>query len=79
MLRVNIVSFNQSEENLRQLITDPLCSVITDGFYVKGQGAPQALWNVSGVAWKNVIREQGVGFLLTAGGFTKAQASQQRV
>jgi N-acyl-D-amino-acid deacylase len=38
---VNIVSFNQSEANLRQLITHPLCSVITDGFYVKGKPHPR--------------------------------------
>jgi dihydroorotase/N-acyl-D-amino-acid deacylase len=38
---VNIVSFNQSEENLRKLITHPLCSVITDGFYVKGKAHPR--------------------------------------
>ncbi|HEX4168791.1 MAG TPA: amidohydrolase family protein, partial [Bryobacteraceae bacterium] len=38
---VNIVSFNQSEENLRRLITHELCSVITDGFYVKGQPHPR--------------------------------------
>jgi dihydroorotase/N-acyl-D-amino-acid deacylase len=38
---VNIVSFNQSEDNLRQLITHPLCSVITDGFYVRGKAHPR--------------------------------------
>jgi len=38
---VNIVSFNQSEENLRQLITHKLCSVITDGFYVRGKAHPR--------------------------------------
>jgi dihydroorotase/N-acyl-D-amino-acid deacylase len=38
---VNIVSFNQSEENLRQLITHELCSVITDGFYVRGKAHPR--------------------------------------
>lgn len=38
---VNIISFNQSEENLRQLLTHPLCSVITDGFYVKGKPHPR--------------------------------------
>jgi dihydroorotase/N-acyl-D-amino-acid deacylase len=38
---VNIVCFNQSEDNLRQLITHPLCSVITDGFYVKGKAHPR--------------------------------------
>ncbi len=38
---VNVVSFNQSEENLRQLVTHPLCSVISDGFYVKGKAHPR--------------------------------------
>jgi dihydroorotase/N-acyl-D-amino-acid deacylase len=38
---VNIISFNQSESNLRQVITHPLCSVITDGFYVKGKPHPR--------------------------------------
>jgi dihydroorotase/N-acyl-D-amino-acid deacylase len=38
---VNIITFNQSEENLRQLITHPLCSVITDGFYVSGKPHPR--------------------------------------
>jgi N-acyl-D-amino-acid deacylase len=38
---VNMITFNQSEENLRQLITHPLCSVITDGFYVKGKPHPR--------------------------------------
>ncbi|HYM09116.1 MAG TPA: D-aminoacylase [Bryobacterales bacterium] len=38
---VNIVSFNQSEENLRKLLTHPLCSVISDGFYVKGKPHPR--------------------------------------
>jgi dihydroorotase/N-acyl-D-amino-acid deacylase len=38
---VNMISFNQSETNLRQLITHDLCSVITDGFYVKGKPHPR--------------------------------------
>jgi dihydroorotase/N-acyl-D-amino-acid deacylase len=38
---VNIISFNQSEGNLQQLITHPLCSVITDGFYVQGKPHPR--------------------------------------
>ena len=38
---VNMITFNQSEENLRQLITHPLCSVISDGFYVKGRPHPR--------------------------------------
>jgi N-acyl-D-amino-acid deacylase len=39
--QVNIVSFNQSESNLRELLTHPLCSVISDGFYVKGRPHPR--------------------------------------
>ena len=39
--QVNIVSFNQSEGNLRELLTHPLCSVISDGFYVKGRPHPR--------------------------------------
>ena len=38
---VNVISFNQSEENLRQLLTHPLCSVISDGFYVSGRPHPR--------------------------------------
>jgi N-acyl-D-amino-acid deacylase len=38
---VNILSFNQSEENLRKLLTHPLCTVISDGFYVKGRPHPR--------------------------------------
>lgn len=38
---VNVVSFNQSESNLRQLLSHPLCSVISDGFYVNGRPHPR--------------------------------------
>ncbi len=38
---VNVISFNQSEPNLRQLLTHPLCSVISDGFYVNGKPHPR--------------------------------------
>lgn len=38
---VNVISFNQSEDNLRQLLTHPLCSVISDGFYVNGKPHPR--------------------------------------
>jgi len=38
---VNMISFNQSEENLRALLTHPLCSVISDGFYVNGRPHPR--------------------------------------
>lgn len=38
---VNVISFNQSEENLRELLAHPLCSVISDGFHVKGKAHPR--------------------------------------
>ena len=38
---VNVISFNQSESNLRQLLTHPLCTVISDGFYVNGTPHPR--------------------------------------
>jgi N-acyl-D-amino-acid deacylase len=38
---INIVSFNQSEPNLRALLTHPLCTVISDGFYVNGRPHPR--------------------------------------
>ena len=38
---VNVISFNQSEDNLRALLTHPLCSVISDGFYVSGKPHPR--------------------------------------
>jgi dihydroorotase/N-acyl-D-amino-acid deacylase len=39
--QINIIAFNQSEPNLRQLLTHPLCSVISDGFYVDGRPHPR--------------------------------------
>ena len=39
--RVNVISFNQSEENLKELLTHPLCSLISDGFYVNGRPHPR--------------------------------------
>jgi N-acyl-D-aspartate/D-glutamate deacylase len=38
---VNMISFNQSEENLRLSLTHPLAMVISDGFYVKGRPHPR--------------------------------------
>jgi len=39
--RVNIVAFNQSESNLQALLTHPLASIITDGFYVSERPHPR--------------------------------------
>jgi dihydroorotase/N-acyl-D-amino-acid deacylase len=38
---VNVICFNQSEDNLRELLSHPLCSVISDGFYVTGKPHPR--------------------------------------
>lgn len=38
---VNMLSFNQSEDNLRRSITHPLATVISDGFYVRGRPHPR--------------------------------------
>lgn len=38
---INIVAFNQSEENLRQLITHPLSSIISDGLFSRGIPHPR--------------------------------------
>jgi len=37
----NILEYNQSIENLRALITHPLCIVVTDGLYSRGQRHPR--------------------------------------
>jgi N-acyl-D-amino-acid deacylase len=62
---VNVVSFNQSEENLRQLLTHPLCSVISDGFYVKGKPHPR-LHGTFPELLGSVVRERGWMTLETA-------------
>jgi dihydroorotase/N-acyl-D-amino-acid deacylase len=54
--KVNILSFNQSEENLRMLLTHPLCTVISDGFYVKGRPHPR-LYGTFAELLGNVVRE----------------------
>lgn len=39
--KVNMVCFNQSEENLRQTLTHPMSMIISDGFYVNGRPHPR--------------------------------------
>jgi dihydroorotase/N-acyl-D-amino-acid deacylase len=39
--QISIVAFNQSEENLLQLLTHPLSSVISDGLYSRGTAHPR--------------------------------------
>jgi len=55
---VNVISFNQSKENLRQLITHPLCSIISDGFHVKGKAHPR-LYGTFPELLGTVTRDQG--------------------
>ncbi|MBI4904068.1 MAG: D-aminoacylase [Acidobacteria bacterium] len=38
---VNMLCFNQSDDNLRKLLQHPYCTVISDGFYVKGRPHPR--------------------------------------
>jgi dihydroorotase/N-acyl-D-amino-acid deacylase len=38
---VTMISFNQSEENLKTSLTHPLATIISDGFYVKGRPHPR--------------------------------------
>jgi dihydroorotase/N-acyl-D-amino-acid deacylase len=38
---VNMLEFNQSEDNLRQTLTHHLSSIISDGFYVTGRPHPR--------------------------------------
>ncbi len=38
---VNMISFNQSDDNLRQTLTHPASIIISDGFYVKGRPHPR--------------------------------------
>jgi N-acyl-D-amino-acid deacylase len=54
---VNMISFNQSEENLRQTVTHPLSLIISDGFYVKGRPHPR-LWGTFPRLLGTFVREQ---------------------
>ncbi len=55
---INVISFNQSEANLRQLLAHPLCSVISDGFYVNGKPHPR-LHGTFPELLGSVVRERG--------------------
>jgi len=53
----NMITFNQSEENLRQNLTHPLSVVISDGFYVRGRPHPR-LWGTFPHLLGTVVREK---------------------
>lgn len=40
---VNMLCFNQSEDNLRETLTHPMSIVISDGFYVRGKPHPRLM------------------------------------
>ncbi|MFN9266630.1 MAG: N-acyl-D-amino-acid deacylase family protein [Acidobacteriota bacterium] len=54
---VNILAFNQSDDNLRHLLTHPLCTVISDGFYVKGRPHPR-LYGTFPFLLGEIVRER---------------------
>ncbi len=38
---VNVLEYNQSEQNLRRILAHPLSCIVSDGFYVKGRPHPR--------------------------------------
>jgi dihydroorotase/N-acyl-D-amino-acid deacylase len=55
---VNMISFNQSEENLRLSLIHPLAIVISDGYYVKGRPHPR-LHGTFPLLLGTVVRKRG--------------------
>jgi dihydroorotase/N-acyl-D-amino-acid deacylase len=55
--QVNMLCFNQSEENLRMSLTHPLAIVISDGFYVNGRPHPR-LWGTFPFLLGEICRER---------------------
>ncbi|MCC6363968.1 MAG: D-aminoacylase [Bryobacterales bacterium] len=55
---VNMLSFNQCDDNLRKLLQHPLCTVISDGFYVKGRPHPR-LYGTFPCLLGEMARERG--------------------
>jgi N-acyl-D-aspartate/D-glutamate deacylase len=56
--QVNVLEFNQSEENLRTNLNHPLSIIISDGFYVKGRPHPR-LHGTFPELLGNLCRDQG--------------------
>lgn len=55
---VNILEFNQSEENLSHNVAHPLSLIISDGFYVNGNPHPR-LYGTFAELLGNAVRERG--------------------
>ena len=56
--QVNMLQFNQSEENLRANLAHPLSMIISDGFYVKGKPHPR-LHGTFPELLGNICRDKG--------------------
>ena len=56
--QVNVLEFNQSEENLRRNLNHPLSIIISDGFYVKGRPHPR-LHGTFPELLGNLVRDRG--------------------
>jgi N-acyl-D-amino-acid deacylase len=56
---VNMISFNQSEENLRMSLTHPLATIISDGYYVKGGRPHPRLHGTFPLLLGTICRERG--------------------
>lgn len=63
--QVNVLEFNQSEENLRRNLNHPLAIIISDGFYVKGRPHPR-LHGTFPELLGNLCRDRGWMALETA-------------
>ena len=55
---VNMLTFNQSEENLRTNLSHPMAIIISDGFYVKGRPHPR-LHGTFPELLGNICRDKG--------------------
>ena len=55
---VRIVSFNQSEENLRKVLSHPLTSIITDGLHHEGMPHPRTFGTYP-TLYGEFVRERG--------------------
>ena len=76
---VNVISFNQSEANLRELLTHPLCSVISDGFYVNGKPHPRLHGTFPGIAGHRRARSRWIGLTEAVHKITGKPAARLRL
>lgn len=56
---VNMISFNQSEDNLKLSLTHPLATIISDGYYVKGGRPHPRLHGTFPLLMGTICRQRG--------------------